>query len=553
MAVFCCCTVPRPSKTRSLASREQQPVLPTPPPPVRLPGPLSLNPVTPVSDGSSSKSPSSPQPSIPTAIIPIEPVELGLLVVEDSDSDEDLEPGTHSKSTSTLQLVRTHIRQHLSQDSLTRRKARSAVGSSLEEIERRAELKRLMHKRIQEELHSEEGQDNAQNNKLSGHCRNGPSIDTLPGGGPRDNLEFSVAEDTTGFETQCISSIDSDLSTSQDADVSSDSLAASQGDERRVASPGCNTNAEDQDIITDRSSILQMPLSPDLRPKRAPSPHDASSLGSWRLSYGADQLEEFLGYADGGLISQGDKPAQKPPSSPEPKEDGELSDHRAPTAGHTHSLSRSHSSPARQGTPVNENAPVINQSPLSTWLRSQGLRSRTPSASGAGTSMQDCDHDGSVKEAEVVYLRRCSSVQHCAVPENDIPRPEIVHLYDMDIHRQLATTAFNTPAVSSSRPNSRNPGSREGSKEHSSSATNNRLSEVSEGSARHHAKKPIAGSTRVSNRKSSSMHPSITDGMGQSPEQLFNHDGERTSGQRVPLSPVLGFRCMSPPPLTAIA
>ena len=51
----------------------------------------------------------------------------------------------------------------------------------------------------------------------------------------------------------------------------------------------------------------------------------------------------------------------------------------------------------------------------------------------------------------MVYLRRCSSVQNCAVAEADIPRPEVVHLYDMDIHRQLVTRALNTPDPSPSQ------------------------------------------------------------------------------------------------------
>ncbi|KAK3344362.1 hypothetical protein B0T25DRAFT_585152 [Lasiosphaeria hispida] len=220
MAVFCCCTAPRSAKNRS-STASSHAVFPMPPPPARLPGPLNLNPVIPVSAGTSPKSCSSPRTSVPTAIVPLEPVELGELVIEDSDSEEELESGVHSKSTSTLQLVRTHIRRHLSQDSLSRRKARSAVGSTQEEIERRAELKRLMHKRIQEELRTEEGQERPQSDVSSSHHQHGNSTDVLPGGGPRDNLEFSVAEDSN-LDAQGTSQIESDVNTYQARGVSSD-------------------------------------------------------------------------------------------------------------------------------------------------------------------------------------------------------------------------------------------------------------------------------------------------------------------------------------------
>ncbi|KAK4453025.1 hypothetical protein QBC34DRAFT_396077 [Podospora aff. communis PSN243] len=451
MAVFCCCTTPRSSKARNAAIKEQT-ELPVPPPLVRLPGPLTLNPVVPTFADPSPNLQASTLPSAPATIVPIDPVELGQLVVEDSDSDDELDSRTHTKSTSTLQLVRTHLRRHLSQDSLPRRKSRSAVGSSQEEIERRAELKRLMHKRIQEELRTEEGQGTIQSDVSSSHQRGGPSIEILPGGGPRDNLEFSVTEDTT-LDTQ-VASLDVTTSLLQDTTVVSNDT--DRPEERRASCPEILPKPAGQILVRERNSLPTMPISPDFPPIRAPSSRASStSLGSLRLSYTAAQLGQLLGYPDRGYTSRDDSSIRGGLMSP--FSDSTLSPaRRMPFSGRSHSRSRSYSSPGLQGSPVPGTPPpgnerrsrsIMDQSPLSTWLRSQGLRSTSPSFSGVRTSE---DEQGSIKEAEVVYLRRCSSVQNLAVPESDLPRPEIVHLYDMDIHRQLATQAFNTPERSQS-------------------------------------------------------------------------------------------------------
>jgi len=70
-----------------------------------------------------------------------------------------------SKDHSTSQTrgaVTDRLRKHLSRDSVdnhkrvSKRLSRSSVGTSEEEIERRAELRRIRHKRIQEELSSED-------------------------------------------------------------------------------------------------------------------------------------------------------------------------------------------------------------------------------------------------------------------------------------------------------------------------------------------------------------------------------------------------------------
>ncbi|KAK3314681.1 hypothetical protein B0H66DRAFT_318357 [Apodospora peruviana] len=444
MTRLCCCTSPRSPKPSSLQPKAKQPAIPKPPPPVRLPGPLTLNPVVaPLSPQTSPTSMSSLHTAAPIGTAPVEPVTLGLLVVEDSDSDGELDPNSQTKSTSTLQLVKTRIRRHLSQESLPRRKRRSAAGSSQEEIDRRAELKRLMHKRIQEELTSEQGQETPESEASSSHRPVGPVKDYLPGGGPRDNLEFSVVEDTIRLEKPGTAYQESDPTVSLIKDVSFNHDENSHPDERRASCPESyspiNTS---QNLLRERSSLPQMPSSPDLVPKRLPSTRSSSSLASWRLSYSAAQLDEFLGSIDRDIPKEpGSFPG--PSASPISKTSTSKSP-RLPLSDHSLSAFGPQSSPNCPNTPNNERSSIPNHSPLGTWLRSQGLRSRSPSR----TSEQSRDPDTTIQDAKVVYLRRWSSAQNCTVVVPDVSRPQDVHLYDMDIHHQLVTRTLNTPEAS---------------------------------------------------------------------------------------------------------
>lgn len=80
-----------------------------------------------------------------------------LALEDDSESDKDSIKVKSKKSSNTLKAVTQKLKKHLSRESaLNKRHSRSSVGTSEEEVERRAELKRIRQKRIQEEL-SQEG------------------------------------------------------------------------------------------------------------------------------------------------------------------------------------------------------------------------------------------------------------------------------------------------------------------------------------------------------------------------------------------------------------
>jgi hypothetical protein len=79
----------------------------------------------------------------------------------DSDAETKFVEIKSKKSSSTLKSVTKRLKKHLSRDSaLSKRHSRSSVGTSDEEIERRAELRRIRERRIREELSNEGVYDN---------------------------------------------------------------------------------------------------------------------------------------------------------------------------------------------------------------------------------------------------------------------------------------------------------------------------------------------------------------------------------------------------------
>jgi hypothetical protein len=74
----------------------------------------------------------------------------------ETDTEVKLQEIQTKKSSSTLKAVAQRLKVRLSKDSaLSKRHSRSSVGTSEEEIERRAELRRIRERRIREELSNE--------------------------------------------------------------------------------------------------------------------------------------------------------------------------------------------------------------------------------------------------------------------------------------------------------------------------------------------------------------------------------------------------------------
>ncbi|KAI1767083.1 hypothetical protein GGR53DRAFT_463827 [Hypoxylon sp. FL1150] len=233
--------------------------------------------------------------------IPEATVDPTILEIEDSDDDEPAR-SIRNSSTGTLEAIRTKFARRLSEGSGSKRNSQQSLGTSDEEVARRAELKRLMHKRIQEELKSEEEQDEEPCTKMSTIdelTAVGPSRVALPGGGPRDNIEFSVSDVSEAGSKDCATNGSPDIvllapppsdlrrSASHRRSTYSNPRSASQSHEDPVSEP--------PGTLKERASLPQLPSSPQLAPVYLPSIKTSESLCSWRLSYSAERVASYLG------------------------------------------------------------------------------------------------------------------------------------------------------------------------------------------------------------------------------------------------------------------
>ncbi|KAI0006696.1 hypothetical protein F4779DRAFT_644031 [Xylariaceae sp. FL0662B] len=264
-------------------------------------------------------------------------VDPTVLEVEDSD-DEDPSKNirTRSSSTNTLVAIKTKLIRRLSQKSESKRYSQQSLGTSDEEIARRAELKRLMHQRIQEELESEEQKEEA-NSNASNPEKPQPdrcSQAELPGGGPRDAIEFSVSEvHETGSNDISHVSLDIIPLAFPVREVQPSHLR------RHSSCPGSTSQSrENSDLdypgaLKERGSLPQIPCarrpsSLQLAPVHSSCARGSESLcSSWRLSYSAGQLESYLGVPYDLESGEGSEFAETVPQANTTKDENEHEDH----------------------------------------------------------------------------------------------------------------------------------------------------------------------------------------------------------------------------------
>lgn len=317
-------------------------------------------------------------------------VQLAELIVEDSDDDHDDDPAHKSKtkSTSTFQTVKSRIRRHLSQDSLSRQ------SESEEQIARRAEVKRLLRKRIQEELRSEADVPPSTPPRLvSGQGKLGVN-------GPRDTIEFAVDEVKRDKELARFKAYHLAQSKEHQCRLSNPFFSndkENRGLEGRAASLPDWVDAESNPSQSDshhglreRSSVPGIPKSPTILPVRGLSFNDAPSLISWRLSLSADKPDGTLTSHNNSSVtrrvanslascSMPDVKKSEPPnrqrsiSSP-------LVTHNYDNANILHSRQASLNSTMRDRIPASETL-VRDESPVGLWLRTQSMQFRPSTTS----------------------------------------------------------------------------------------------------------------------------------------------------------------------------
>ncbi|KAG6191204.1 hypothetical protein E4U36_000662 [Claviceps purpurea] len=139
--------------------------------------------------------------------------------------------------TNTFDGIKARMIKHLSQDVSSRRQSRVSIGHSDEEVARRAEVRRLRQKRIQDELqrdnegHAPSVESNHSTQRLATVVDLGS-----PRSGPRDTIEFSVVDCAVP------SCLGSDLSSSQCS---------------RTCAASCIPNTQDRDICYSATCSLQ--------------------------------------------------------------------------------------------------------------------------------------------------------------------------------------------------------------------------------------------------------------------------------------------------------
>ncbi|KAI8949491.1 hypothetical protein F4801DRAFT_603181 [Xylaria longipes] len=415
MSILCCC------RNRQLAEKETQTEaieLPCQPPRARLSKTLSRSDTDMyLSSILASRGPSQFMSPAYHNIVDPEAVE-----VDDSDEDGP-ERETRGSNIGTLGSLRTKLIRRLSHRADTKSGSRPSIGTSDEELARRAELKRLMHKRIQEELKSEEEEDDL---RLAPPGR--PSINNcrepeLSGGGPRDTIEFSVSsvdEQETKREISTLpeTSISPAPVTHSAQEPCPQRTGCSESVKRSISNSyhGCNQS------FNEIEPALRPPSPPHLTPVHllGGTGRESPSTASWRLSYSAIHIESYIEpLVEARQISR--------PQSPEP---GNLSTRQEDdtTQPHEADTTTNFSNPTMQDETVDTSQtmqfeqlayPERNHkendisshsietsdgrySPLDMWLRSQELHCASILSSRPNSAMAlERPHEPSVREKDL--------------------------------------------------------------------------------------------------------------------------------------------------------
>lgn len=405
MAIFrcCCCHLRIKKKSpRSTLQDDNQLDLPTRPSPVRLPPPdplpASLSPQSTVDRSSLTN-------SLPGAAA-ASTIQLGELVVEDSDEDHGDDGMAHdskNRSTSTFQAVKAAIRRHLSQDSLTRQ------SETEEQIARRAEVKRLMRQRIQEELRSDTDKVRSASSTTS---RLGTGSIHLPGSGPRDTIEFTVDDtkrekELADIEYPCVmesaehnqrrrpSCLSKKPAKQSPEALSRPGSLQHRPREHHSKVPGLSGTPNH---LRRRSSVPEIPSSALLEPVRVPSFYDASSLASWRLSLSADKLAELFA-PDKGLSPFRPIASSSDICSATDLKDWESIKHMRSKSSplvvrDSEYPSRAHSRQASLHSDYHTQVPaskslIRGESPVGLWLQTQSQNFRLSTASQSADDSED--------------------------------------------------------------------------------------------------------------------------------------------------------------------
>ncbi|KAK5997267.1 hypothetical protein PT974_02621 [Cladobotryum mycophilum] len=289
MSIFLCCT----SRRRGRQSNESENLSSSPMP---INGQAGVGEIHSKTEKAQASIKIQPLPQECPPMSPVlpsdDPIELSQLIVEDSDGEGEADDSL-TKTSSALDVVRTKLIRHMSQENESNRRSRISVGHSQEEISRRAELRRFRHQRIQDELKSEESNEESSNTSHRSTRYLSPLIDAgQPGGGPRDTIEFGVNSGHY-LPTMCLSPMPSFASKDPCQEKTSDinQQVGSCPDNTKNSSANTGPNVED----STQHTVSEMAPPSKLHPTRPPSAHGSISQKSLGYSYTSSRLDRILG------------------------------------------------------------------------------------------------------------------------------------------------------------------------------------------------------------------------------------------------------------------
>lgn len=389
-------------------------------------------------------------------------VDLSSLEVEDSDDGNDGGlGGARYSSTSTLEVLKAKFIRRLSQLSEHSSGSRHTPRSE-GELARRAELRRLRQKRIEEELKDEQ---EAEKKTFPHDHRSsfGHHGGQLPRGGPRDTIEFGVA-DHEGDK-----SVRASLHGVQELSRGAEEAIALPGRRRSLSNVGSHqrNSSTDNKSLREYKSLPDMPSSPRLQPVYLPSVYSSNSIASWRLSYSASNivgsLKQSMESTPNGPIKEpieeiecespsaftlkpGDheqalsrnvdtksgKVVAQVASKQEPNDVSDLTSPEFETAATTFDMGKSDSAQTSTG----------RQSPLDMWLQIQGLELSRCSSSDPCHGMTDSGDETKAVVKSPSTRRHQPSAMFSSLPETS-ETPEL------SVGRRVPSPEFSTQGAAS--------------------------------------------------------------------------------------------------------
>ena len=233
---------------------------------------------------------------------PGEVTNLDQLVVEDSESEDGRRRGSR-KFGEKLNSAYAKLKNGFLQGVNKRRKSHVVFGDSQQEIARRAELKRLMHKRIQDELRGDLQDEKSTGPQSKEDVQNSPASKlAIPGNGPRDCINFTIDSIKISNPSSAVA-MDTRTQTVR-AEILTDSKKPPSSPSKRGREDAREQRCEKADDPK-TSILLEASASSSDNSQSQGTLGLSTSQKSFQLSNGASRLDRILGPENGFSVRNG--------------------------------------------------------------------------------------------------------------------------------------------------------------------------------------------------------------------------------------------------------